>query len=167
MTDDRRRRLRLTVYTDAYELGGAEQSLRNLLANLGGHTDVSVLGVNADVAHWIAAARPETVVKVVRPVLGKLDLGPIVDHVRAIRELRPDVFHANLRTTFACRYGILAALLAPGVRVIAVEQLATPDASRFNDSTSGSPRGASPPMWPSASGQRVSPRRSSGCLWVA
>jgi glycosyltransferase involved in cell wall biosynthesis len=131
MTDDRRRTLRLTVYTDAYELGGAEQSLRNLLANLGEHVDVSVLGVNANVADWIAAARPETRVKVVRPVLGKFDLGPIADHVRAIRELRPDVFHANLRTTFACRFGILAALLAPGVRVIAVEQLTTPDASLF------------------------------------
>jgi glycosyltransferase involved in cell wall biosynthesis len=131
MTDGGRRNLRLTVYTDAYELGGAEQSLRNLLANLGDHADVSVLGVDGNVADWIAAARPGTGVIVVRPVMGKIDLGPIADHVRAIRQLQPDIFHANLRTTFACRYGILAALLVPGVRVIAVEQLPTPDASEF------------------------------------
>jgi glycosyltransferase involved in cell wall biosynthesis len=131
MSSAPRRRLRLTVYTDAYELGGAEQSARNLLANLGEQTSVTVLGVDRGVADWIASARPGTTVKVVRPVTGKLDLGPIADHARAIRELRPDIFHANLRTTFACRYGILAALLTPGVRVVAVEQLPTPEASSF------------------------------------
>ena len=114
------RPFRLTVYTDAYELGGAEQSVRNLLANLGDHASVSVLGVDRDVVDWIASARPGTEIRVVRPVRGKLDLGPVIDHARAIRELRPDIFHANLRTTFACRYGILAALLTPGVRVVVV-----------------------------------------------
>jgi len=131
MSSAGRRPLRLTVYTDAHELGGAEQSVRNLLANLGDQTSVSVLGVERDVAAWIAAARPGTRVKVVRPVTGKFALGPIVDHARAIRELRPNIFHANLRTTFACRYGILAALLTPRVQVVAVEQLPTPDVSSF------------------------------------
>ena len=126
-----RRPFRLTIYTDAYELGGAEQSLRNLLANLGDHASVSVLGIDRNVVEWITSARPGTDMRVVRPVSGKLDIRAIVDHARAIRELRPDIFHANLRTTFACRWGILLALLAHHVRVVAVEQLPTPDATRF------------------------------------
>ena len=108
------RPFRLTVYTDAYELGGAEQSVRHLLANVGDHASVSVLGVDGDVADWIAASRPGTTVRVVRPVRGKVISRPLIDHARAIRELRPDIFHANLRTTFACRYGILAALALSG-----------------------------------------------------
>jgi glycosyltransferase involved in cell wall biosynthesis len=131
MTTSARRPFRLTIYTDADALGGAEQAARTLLAHLGGHVTASVLGVNRDVAEWIGSVRPGTEVRVVRPVTGKADFGPIVDHVRAIRELRPDVFQANLRTTFACRYGILLALLAPGVRVVAHEHLPTPEATQF------------------------------------
>ena len=124
-----RRPLRLTVYTDAVALGGAEQSVRHLLTYLGDHVTASVLGVNGAVVDWIASARPGTATRVVRPVAGKFAAGAIAEHARAIRELRPDVFHANLRTTFACRYGIALALVAPGVRVIAVEQLPTPAAT--------------------------------------
>jgi glycosyltransferase involved in cell wall biosynthesis len=124
-----RRPLRLTVYTDAVALGGAEQSLRHLLTYLGDHVTASVLGVDGSVVEWIASARPGTATRVVRPVSGKFAAGAIAEHARAIRELRPDVFHANLRTTFACRYGIALALVAPGVRVVAVEQLPTPDAT--------------------------------------
>lgn len=126
-----RRPLRLTVYTDAVSLGGAEQSAKNLLAHLDDHITASVLAVDASVGEWIASARPATGIHVVRPVAGKLSIRPITEHARAVRQLRPDVFHANLRTTFACRYGIAAALAMRGVRVVAVEQLPTPDATAF------------------------------------
>jgi glycosyltransferase involved in cell wall biosynthesis len=43
--------------------------------------------------------------------------------VRAVRRIRPDVLHANLRVPASCWYGILGGLLAPGTRTLAVEQL--------------------------------------------
>jgi glycosyltransferase involved in cell wall biosynthesis len=131
MTGSSRRPFRLTIYTDADALGGAEQSVRNLLTHLGDHVTVSVLGVDTNVVDWIAEARPGAERRVVQPVSGKLAIGAMAEHARAIRELRPHVFQANLRTTFACRYGIALALAAPSVRVVAVEQLPTPNATSF------------------------------------
>jgi glycosyltransferase involved in cell wall biosynthesis len=117
------RPLRLAIYTDATGLGGAEQSVRNLLAELGLHVAADVLGVDREVVEWIAAGRPGTGTRVVPPVRNKFDVGAIAAHVRAVRELRPNVLQANLRTTFSCQYGILAGLITHGVRVVAVEQL--------------------------------------------
>jgi glycosyltransferase involved in cell wall biosynthesis len=81
------------------------------------------------VGQWIAARRPGTSVVVVPPVQGKWDLAPIGAHLRAVRRLSPDIFHANLRIPWSCQYGIAAALAARVGAVIAVEQLITPAAS--------------------------------------
>jgi glycosyltransferase involved in cell wall biosynthesis len=116
------RPVRLTVYTDAVARGGAEQSLHNLLSHLGPHIDASVLGVDRELGEWLGAARPGTTVHTVALPRGKFNVGSILEHIHAVRRLRPDILHANLHTTFACQYGILAGLLAPGVRVVAVEQ---------------------------------------------
>jgi glycosyltransferase involved in cell wall biosynthesis len=126
-----RRPLHLTVYTDSVLRGGAEQSLRNLLAHLGEHIRATVLGVDRDVVEWIAAARPGTEIRVIRRVRNKFDLGPILEHVRVVRSLRPDVLQANLPTTFACQFGILAGLLVRGVHVVVVEQSPIGGATRF------------------------------------
>src|SRR5205823_5619007 len=96
--------------------------LHNLLSHLGPHIDASVLGVDRELGEWLGAARPGTIVHTVTLPRGKLDVGSILEHIRAVRRLRPDILHANLHTTFACQYGILAGLLAPGVGVVAVEQ---------------------------------------------
>jgi glycosyltransferase involved in cell wall biosynthesis len=111
----------LTVYTDATTHGGAEQSVATLLAHLDEHVEATVLGVEAEVVEWIAAQRPGTRHRLVPRVRNKFDLGPIYAHIRAVRSLRPHVFQANLPTTFSCQYGILAALLTPGVSVVVVE----------------------------------------------
>jgi glycosyltransferase involved in cell wall biosynthesis len=50
-------------------------------------------------------------------------------HIRVMRALRPDVCHVNLRTPYAAQYGLLAALLTPAVRVVAVEHLPLPSSS--------------------------------------
>jgi len=55
-------------------------------------------------------------------VRNKWHLGPIVEHVRAMRALRPDIVHANLWATVSGQYGVLAALLTPGARAVVVEQ---------------------------------------------
>lgn len=121
--------MRLLVYTDATSLGGAEASLGNLLGALRPEIETTVLGVDADVVEAIAAHRSSSSAQVVPPVRDKLDLGPIVAHVRAVRRLHPDICHVNLRTPYACQYGLLAAHCVRGVRVVAVEHLPFPTRS--------------------------------------
>lgn len=118
--------MRVAVYTDAIERGGAEISLRTLLAALDPGFEVTVLGVTNDVVAWIAAARPGTGMLVLPAVRNKRHVRPILSHLRAVRRLRPDVFHANLRHPWSCQYGLTAALLAPGTKVIAVEHALIP-----------------------------------------
>lgn len=112
---------RLTIYSDAVALGGAEQSAANLIANLGDRYQVSVLGVDKDVAEWLATKRPGTTALVIQPVRSKFDLPRILAHIRAVKTLNPDIFQANLPTTFSCQYGLLAARLSRVKAVIAVE----------------------------------------------
>lgn len=113
--------LRLAVYTDAPVVGGAERALATLLGWLGPHVDVTLLGVDAGVVAEIAAARPACATAILPPVRNKGDLRAIGAHLRAIRRARPEVLHANLRTPFSCQYAIAAALVTPGVEVVAVE----------------------------------------------
>ena len=115
--------MHLAVYTDAQDFGGAEQSLGNLLAELPSDFRVTVLGTRRSVVEAVAARRSGAEVMLLAPVTRKRDIGAILGHIRAVRKLRPDVLHANLWTPWSGQYGILAGLLAPGVRTIAVEQL--------------------------------------------
>src|SRR3989442_6994999 len=98
--------LKLVAYTDAVSLGGAEQTLAHLLAYLDPAVDVTVMAVDLEVAGALRQARPGASVRLVRQVAHKRDIVPILDHVRAVRSLRPDIFHASLRTTFSCQYRI-------------------------------------------------------------
>lgn len=120
----------LAVYSDAPIFGGAEQSLGNLLEALPSRYEVSVLGTTAAVVRSIAARREGARVLVLPPASSKLALRGIAAHVAAIRRLRPDVLHANLWTPWTCQYGILAALVTPGVEVVAVEHLPLATRSR-------------------------------------
>ena len=118
--------LKLVAYTDSTLVGGAEECFGNLLEYLGPHVEATVLGVDATVVETLAARRPGSGAVLVPPVRGKRDLRPIAAHVAAVRRLRPHVFHASLRSTVACQYGILAALVTPGVRTIAHEHSPIP-----------------------------------------
>jgi glycosyltransferase involved in cell wall biosynthesis len=113
---------RVVAYTDSTELGGAEQSLGNLLEALSRDHEVIVAGVDERVVATIAARRDGTTTSILPAVRHKGDAGRFLAHVRAFRRVRPDIFHANLSSSTACRYGIAAALLVPGIRVVAVEQ---------------------------------------------
>lgn len=116
--------LRLGVYTDAVAVGGAERSAAMLLAALGPHVEATVLAVDPAVAAAIAGGRPGTETRMLPLVRNKLDLPAIVAHLRAVRRLRPDVLHANLRWPWSCQYGVFAGLAARRVRTVAVEHAA-------------------------------------------
>jgi glycosyltransferase involved in cell wall biosynthesis len=121
--------VRLVAYSDAGSFGGAERSLANLLARLDPSFDVAVVAVDSEVGEVLRGARSGAPLRLVRPVRRKWDLGRFREHVAAVRGLRPDIFHANLWTTFSGQYGLAAALLTPGVRAVAVEQSPLPTAS--------------------------------------
>jgi glycosyltransferase involved in cell wall biosynthesis len=118
-------RVRVVAYTDATILGGAEESLATLLEGLDERFEPIVMGTSPSVVDWLQARRPSIGAVVVPPVAGKRDLPGELAHIDAIRRLRPDIFHANLRMPFACQYGIAGALAVPGVRVVVVEHSIT------------------------------------------
>jgi glycosyltransferase involved in cell wall biosynthesis len=115
--------IHLAAYSDATTLGGAERCLATILARLGPHFRVTVVATSPRLGRLIAADCPNASLQIVRPVRNKRDVGPIMDHLRVMRALRPDVCHVNLRTPYAAQYGLLAALLTPAARVVAVEHL--------------------------------------------
>lgn len=122
------RRLRLLVYTDNRDRGGADLSLSHLVAALDAEVDVAVLGVNRKIVDWVGRDRPQAETAVVlRPRSGH-DWRSLRAHVRALRSFRPDVVHANLSSPWSCQYAIAAAALTRR-RIVAVYQLPVPPVS--------------------------------------
>lgn len=121
--------MKLVAYTDNAELGGADLSMAHLLARLDPAVDVTVVGVSREIVARIAAARPTASAQVVRRPGSGHDVASLVSHIRAIRELSPDILHANLASPWSCQYAIAAAALARSTRVVAVYQLAVPPIS--------------------------------------
>jgi glycosyltransferase involved in cell wall biosynthesis len=115
------RRPRLLAYTDNDLIGGAEMSLATLLGALGDAVEPAIMATHADVLAWIADRCPGVPATLLPHAANKRDLRAIGAHIRAVRHHRPDIFHANLQHSWAGTYGILAAMLAKGVRTVAVE----------------------------------------------
>jgi len=116
--------MKLVAYSDATSFGGAEQVLANLLEALDPAYEIRVLAVDRAVGEAIASARNGTKLHLLPRVKSKWDAGPLLRHVRSVRALRPDIFHASLWTSTRGQYGVGAALLTPGVRTVVVEQAA-------------------------------------------
>lgn len=115
--------MRLLAYSDSRQVGGAELALGYLLGALDERVEAGVLAVDEAVGAAIAAHRAGTGYEVVRPPEGTRDRVALAQHRRAIRAFAPDVLHANQAWPWACGYAEVAALLTPGVRVVAVDHL--------------------------------------------
>jgi glycosyltransferase involved in cell wall biosynthesis len=122
------RRMRLLVYTDNRDPGGADLSLSHLVAALDAQVDVAVLGVSRKIVDWVARDRPHAETAVVLQPRSGHDWRSLHAHIRALRSLRPDVVHANLSSPWSCQYAIAAAGLTRK-RTIAVYQLPVPPVS--------------------------------------
>jgi glycosyltransferase involved in cell wall biosynthesis len=121
--------VRLVAYTDNVELGGADLSMAHVLERLDPTVEVTVLGVAPTIVELVAKVRPSAETRVVpRPRSGH-DWRSLTAHVAAIRELAPDIVHANLASPWSCQYAIAAAALVRRPRVVAVYQLAVPPIS--------------------------------------
>lgn len=121
-------RLRLMVYTDNRDPGGADLSLSHLVAALDSQVHVTVLGVSRKIVDWVASGRPQVETAVVPEPRSDHDWRSLRAHVHAVHSLRPDVVHANLSSPWSCQYAIAAAALTRR-RVIAVYQLPVPPVS--------------------------------------
>ena len=117
---------RILFYTDAPAFGGAEASLGILLSELDRRFEVTIGAVEQSVAERLAARRPDASVRVLPAVRTKRDVAAFAATAREIRAWSPAIFHANLRVPSACQYALAAAVLARGVRPVAVEQLPYP-----------------------------------------
>jgi glycosyltransferase involved in cell wall biosynthesis len=122
--------VRLVVYTDNVERGGADLSMSYLLAGLDPAVEVTVMGLSQEIADWVAGRRPGAAIRVVpRPRSGH-DWRSFRAHLTVLRELGPDILHANLSSPWSCQYAIAAAGLLRRPRVVAVYQLPRPPRSR-------------------------------------
>jgi glycosyltransferase involved in cell wall biosynthesis len=118
--------LRLIAYSDNVDLGGADLSMAHLLANLDPAVEVTVLGVAESIVERVAAQRPGTATRVVSKPTNGHDLASLRAHLAAIRQIDPDVLHANLASPWSCQYAIAAAGLLRRPRIVAVYQLPVP-----------------------------------------
>jgi glycosyltransferase involved in cell wall biosynthesis len=112
---------RVLFYTETTGRGGAEISLRNLIAALDPALELAIMGADETVCAWIASARPGTGVVLIEPPGHKFAFARFFALRREVAHRRPDIFHANLRTTADARYAVLAAMTVPGIKVVVVE----------------------------------------------
>lgn len=112
---------RVVLYTDAAQIGGAESVAKALLGGLDERFSVIVVGTDPAVVADIARVRPSASTLVVPPIADRRDVGAMIAHRRALRALRPHIFHANLSEGSSCQYALLAALSIPGLRVVVTE----------------------------------------------
>ena len=89
-------------------------TMATLLGALDERIDVTVIGSTEEIVERVAAARPGAHTRMLPFVQNKWDARGSLDHLRAIRELRPDVLQANLRTPWSCQYAIAAGILTRG-----------------------------------------------------
>lgn len=116
--------MRLLVYTDAAEYGGAERALAILVESLRDDIDVTVAGIERRIVEAVTYARPRATAAVV-PAAASLTA-----HHRLIRRAHADVIQVNLRTPYSCTAALTAATLTPGLRTVAVEHLPLASSSR-------------------------------------
>jgi hypothetical protein len=122
------RGMRLALYSDASEVGGAEIVAGHLLAELDDSIEVVVLGIDSDVVDAIASRRPGTAVRRLPRVRDKRDPRAIWAHIRTLRSLRPDALHVNRYSPWSGQYALLAGLLT-STPVVAVEHAVYPSTS--------------------------------------
>ena len=124
--------VRLCCYLESTGMGGMEASLSTLLGHLDDRYEVTLLGVDLAILTAVAETRPGTRLRLVPPVKGKADVRAIAAHVRAVRDLRPDVLMASMGHLYRAPYAILAGLLNR-VPTVAVAHSIMPPAYPFQE----------------------------------
>lgn len=130
MTSNDRRAVRLALYCDSTgEVGGAEASAATLVASLGEHVEVLVLGIDPAVLRTIAGKRRHATTRLLPKIYGYRDVRGMVALARVLRAYRAHIFQANLTSPWYGQYALAVAALVPGIRPVAVIHLPTPPPS--------------------------------------
>jgi len=109
-----------------------EISLATLLEVLPPRFAVILLGSSAEVLSYVANARPGTSIQLVPSIRGKRNVRAIVEHIRAVRRIRPDVLHASLGHLYQAQYALFAAVVT-GTPAVAVVHGVFPRSPRRQD----------------------------------
>lgn len=116
----------VVYFCDSREFGGAEQVLLRVLADLDRRRWRPVLFHHGGpgLAPLLSAAREQGArLRTVPRIGSRRHVRRLPELVRAIREERPAVFHANLTWPLSCKFGIAAAALARVPAVVATVHL--------------------------------------------
>jgi glycosyltransferase involved in cell wall biosynthesis len=124
------RETRLVAYTNAETLGGAERCLTTILAGLPPSFHVTVAATDPSVGEAVARGCGAAAISSVRAATGFWDAGAVAAHRRVLRGLGAQLCVVNLQTPYSGLHATIAALLVPGLRVVAVEHLPLPSRSR-------------------------------------
>lgn len=116
--------MHVAAYTESSFFGGGEKALATLLAGLDRAIEVTVVGPHPEIVTAVAASRPGAPVRIVRKVQSRRDAGGIAAQFRAMRELRPDILHAN-GNAWRCQYVLVAGILTAGVKTLAAHHSLT------------------------------------------
>ncbi len=118
--------LKLVVYHASPGPGGLEVSVATLLRHLNPMIEVLWIGNAPSLAKWFADQVPNLKVRHIDAVRGKWDLRGMLNHLRMIRELKPDVLQVGLASPWWGKYVVLAGLLARETRVLVVDCTGVP-----------------------------------------
>ncbi|HVY56129.1 MAG TPA: glycosyltransferase family 4 protein [Thermodesulfobacteriota bacterium] len=116
----------VTYYIDSKYFGGAEQVLYTLLKGLDRNVWDPVLFYHPypGISEFIKEIEDENIKTIPTPEIRSLsDLGSIIKLTSALKDIRPDIFHANLNWPLSCNYGITAAFLARVNIILATQHL--------------------------------------------
>src|SRR5919198_1829864 len=130
VTPTRGHALSLVVYDASTGLGGLEVSLATLLRHLNPKIEVLLIGNEPSITTWFADQVPNLRVRHVAGVRGKWDFRGMLNHLRMIRELKPDILQVDLSTPWSGKYAVLAGLLTPRTRVIVDDYTGSPPLNR-------------------------------------
>lgn len=111
--------MRVVIYTDSAGLGGAEISLKHLVAHVSNDIDVAVIGTCQSVVDAVAAKNLQAR-RIVLPATG---IRSLIAHLQALHRLCPDIVHINTCTPWECATGLFSALTLTKARVVRVDQL--------------------------------------------
>jgi glycosyltransferase involved in cell wall biosynthesis len=117
--------MHVAAFTESSFFGGGEKALATLVAGLDREMDLTVVGPHREIVEAVAASRPDASVLIVRDVKNRRDAAGIAAQFRAIRNLRPDILHAN-GNAWSCQYALVAGALTRGVRTLGVNHSLTP-----------------------------------------
>lgn len=117
----------IAYFTDSSGFGGAEQALLHILAGLDRQRWRPVLLYHPapGLAPLLQGARAlDVALRAVPPMpLGVQGALRVPQFIQQLRKERPAVFHAHLTWPLACKYGLIAAVLARIPAVVATAQL--------------------------------------------